>query len=100
MKLGIHVISDRHLDDVVGIAKAAASKGHEVTVFTMADGVRLLENPAFTGLCKTPNVKMSFCDHNATGMGISKDGIPQDVICGSQYNNAIMVNISDRVIVL
>ncbi|MBT9537147.1 MAG: DsrE family protein, partial [Nitrospirae bacterium] len=84
----------------VGIAKAAASKGHEVTVFTMADGVKLLENPAFTGLCKTPNVKMSFCDHNATGMGISKDGIPQDVICGSQYNNAIMVNISDRVIVL
>ena len=100
MKLGIHVISERHLDDVVGIAKAAAAKGHEVTVFTMADGVRLLENPAFTGLCKTPNVKMSFCDHNATGMGISKDGIPQDVICGSQYNNAIMVNISDRVIVL
>ena len=26
MKLGIHVISDRHLDDIVGIAKAAASK--------------------------------------------------------------------------
>ena len=66
----------------------------------MADGVKLLENPAFTGLCKTPNVKMSFCDHNATGHGDSKDGIPQDVMCGSQYNNAIMVNISDRVIVL
>ena len=68
----------------------------------MADGAKLLENPAFTGLCKTPNgVKMSFCDHNATGnWGFHKEVIPQDIVCGSQYNNAVMVNEADRVIVL
>lgn len=100
MKLGIHVCDDRHLEYVIGITKAAVSKGHEVSIFTMVDGVRLLENPSYTELCRIPNVKMGFCDHNATGYAIKKEGIPQDVVCGSQYNNAVMVNNADRVIVL
>ncbi len=100
MKLGIHVNDDRHLEHVVGITKAAVSKGHEVFIFTMVDGVRLLENPTYTGLCKIPNVKMSFCDHNASGYGIKKEGIPEEVVCGSQYNNAVMMHDVDKVIVL
>lgn len=100
MKLGIHVNDDKHLDHVIGITKAAVSKGHEVIIFTMVDGIKLLENPVYTDLCKVPNVQMSFCDHNASGMGINKEVIPQDVICGSQYNNAVMVHDVDKVIVL
>jgi len=100
MKLGIFINTDRHLNDVIGLTKAAISKGHEVTIFTMDDGVKLLEKPSFTELCKIPNVSMSYCDHNATGKGISKEGIPGEVICGSQYNNAVMVHQVDRVIVL
>ncbi len=100
MKLGIHVNTDRHMDHVLGIAKAAAAKGHEVSVFTMADGEKLLENPKYGELCKIPNINMSYCDHNATHMGIKKDVIPAEVVCGSQYNNAVMVSEADRVIVL
>jgi len=100
MKLGIHINDDRHLEYVIGITKAAASKGHEVAIFTMVEGVKLLENPLYTELCKIPNVKMSFCDHNATGKGIKKEGIPKDVVCGSQYNNALMIHDVDKVIVL
>lgn len=100
MKLGIHVKSDRHLEDVIGLTKAALSKGHQVIIFTMADGVRLLENPAFTELCKLKGVSMSFCDHNATGYGINKTVIPEEIICGSQFNNASMIGDVDRVLVL
>ncbi len=100
MKLGIHVNTDRHLEHVAGIARAAASKGHEVQIFVMADGERLLEKPAFLELCSVANIKMSFCDHNATHMGIKKEGVPKDIVCGSQYNNAVIVSESDRVIVL
>jgi len=100
MKLGIHVNTDRHLEHVVGIARAAASKGHEVIVFTMADGEKLLENPTYYELCKIPNIKMSYCDHNTGHMGIKKEAIPREITCGSQYNNAVMVNVADRVIVL
>jgi peroxiredoxin family protein len=100
MKLGIHVNTDRHMEHVIGIVKAAVAKGHEVSVFTMADGEKLLETPAYSELCKVPNVSMSFCDHNATHMGIKKELLPGEITCGSQYNNAVMVSEVDKVIVL
>lgn len=100
MKLGIFVNTDRHLAAVIGISKAAVSKGHEVIIFNMDDGTKLLGDPAFKEFCKTKGVSISFCDHAATHLGISKEGIPAEIVCGSQYNNAVMVNSSDRVIVL
>ena len=100
MKLGILINTDRHFEDVVGITKAALSKGHEVIIFMMDDGNKLLGNPAITGLSDEAGVKMSFCDHSAGKLGISKDGIPDKITCGSQLDNANMNNESDRVIVL
>ena len=100
MKLGIFVNTDRHLADVIGVTKAAVLKGYEVVIFTMDDGVKLLENPSFTALCKLQGVSMSYCDHNAIGKGIAKEGIPEELLCGSQYNNAVMMHEVDRVIVL
>jgi len=100
MKLGIFINTDKHLADVIGITKAAVSKGHEVVIFNMDDGAKLLGDPAFKELCKTKGVSMSFCDHAATHLGVSKEGIPEEIVCGSQYNNAIMVNSADGVIVL
>ena len=43
MKLGILVNTDKHLAAVTGITRAAIDKGHEVTIFAMDDGTRLLE---------------------------------------------------------
>jgi predicted peroxiredoxin len=100
MKLGIHIKTDRHLAQVTGIVNAAVAKGHEVLIFTMAGGERLLENAKYAELCKNPRIKMSYCDHNATHMGIKKETIPAEISCGSQYNNAVMVSEADRVIVL
>lgn len=100
MKLGIFINTDRHLADVIGITKAAISKGHEVIIFTMDEGTRLLGSSSFRELCGMRGVRMSFCDYNAKRLGVSKEGIPDEVVCGNQYNNAVMVNISDRVIVL
>jgi predicted peroxiredoxin len=100
MKLGIHVNSDKHLEHVIGITKAAVSKGHQVIIFTMNEGTRLLEKPAFTELCNVSGVSMSYCDHNATHMGINKGGIPEKIVCGSQFNNATMVHEADKVVVL
>lgn len=100
MKLGIFINTDRHLADVIGITTAAASKGHEVIIFNMDDGTKLLGAPEFAELCKTKGVSMAFCDHSAKGLGVVTEGIPQEIVCGSQYNNAIMVNSADRVIVL
>ncbi len=100
MKLGILVNSDKHLADVIGLAKAAVSKGHEVIIFNMDEGTKLLATPEFEELCKTKGVLMSFCDHSAKHVGALTEGLPEEIVCGSQYNNAVMIHDADRVIVL
>lgn len=100
MKLGILVNTDKHPQDILGITKAALAKGHEVVIFNMDAGTKLFGNPGFAALCKTPGVSMSFCDHSAKNWDISKEGIPAEIVCGSQYNNAGMIHGADKVIVL
>ncbi len=100
MKLGIFVNTDKNIDAVKGIAKAALAKGHSVVLFNMDDGTKVVHSPAYAELCKTPGVSISFCDHSAKHMGVTSDGLPKEIVCGSQYNNAVMLHESDRVIVL
>jgi predicted peroxiredoxin len=100
MKLGILVTTDKHLDAILGITKSAVAKGHEVTIFNMDDGTKLLGNPSFQSLCSTQGVSMSFCDHSAKRADVALDGIPKEIVCGSQFDNANMNHDSDKVIVL
>ncbi len=100
MKLGIFVNTNRHLNHVVGIVKAALAKGHEVVLFNMDDGTKLLGTPEFAELCRTKGVSMSFCDHSAKGLNVTTEGLPSEIVCGSQYNNAVMNHDADRLIVL
>lgn len=100
MKLGILVNTDRHLDTVVGITDAAIARGHEVIIFAMDAGTRLLTQPSYTWLCIRPGVTMSFCDHSAQQLGVGTDGVRKEIVSGSQYDNATMVHEADKVIVL
>jgi predicted peroxiredoxin len=100
MKLGILVNTDRHAEDITGIASAVAGKGHEVIIFFMDEGVRLLHDPGVADLCRLEGVSMSFCDYTTERLGLSKEGISEDIACGSQYNNSMMNHEADRVIVL
>jgi predicted peroxiredoxin len=100
MKLGILVNTDRHANDLVSLTDAAVSKGHEVAIFFMDAGVRLLEDTAVTGLCGRTGVVMSYCDYSVMQTDVSKDGCPENIACGSQYDNVTMQHESDRVIVL
>jgi predicted peroxiredoxin len=101
MKLGIFVNTDKNLDAVIGIAKAAVSKGHEVNIFGMDDGTKLFtRDSALMGLCSQKGINMAYCDHSLKHMGVDASGVPESVICGSQYNNAVMNHESDKVIIL
>ena len=100
MKLGILITTDKQLDAILGITKAALAKGHTVALFNMDEGTRLLGNPSFSGLCKTEGVSMSFCDHSAKHINVATEGIPGEIVCGSQFDNANMNHESDKVIVL
>lgn len=100
MKLGMLVNTNKNLDAVVGLTKAALAKGHEVVIFTMDEGTTLFGNPDYTALCGMNGVSMSFCDHSAKGIGAPTQGLSASVVCGSQYNNAAMNHDADKVIVL
>ena len=100
MKLGILVNTDKNVNDVIGLVKAAVSKGHEVVLFNMDKGIPALENDAYRQLCKTSGVSIAYCDHSSKSMNLNKDGIPEEVACGSQFDNANMMHDADKVIVL
>ncbi|MEE8392820.1 MAG: DsrE family protein [Rhodospirillales bacterium] len=100
MKLGILVNTDKHLGHILGLAAAATAKGHEVIIFAMDQGVRLLENGSFTELAGRPGVSVSICDHSAKTHGIATEGISDAVAISGQFENAMMANKADKLIVL
>lgn len=100
MKLGMLVNTSRHLDHVVGICRAALAKNHEVIIFAMDDGTRLLEDATFVALAQHEGVTMSLCEHSAQMVGAKIEGLPPQIVCASQLNNAMMNHNADRVVVL
>lgn len=100
MKLGILVNTDRHAKAIIGLTRAAISKGHQVTLFMMDDGVRLLHNSSIVSLHEISGVSMSFCQYSTDVIGVSTKGLAKEVVSGSQYDNALMTRDADRVIVL
>lgn len=100
MKLGILVNTDRHPGAIAGMTRAALAQGHEVVLFAMDDGTRLLANPDYVALWRLSGVSMSFCHESATRKGVGFDHLPAAIVCGSQLQNAMMVRDADRVIVL
>ncbi len=100
MKLGILITTDRHLNHILDISRAASAKGHEVTIFAMNEGAKLLANSEFIRLCELDNTTVSLCNHSATEFGVDTTGISKEIIIGSQFNNAMMNNQADKIIVL
>lgn len=100
MKLGILVNTDKHIEHVLGIARAALAKRHEVSVFLMDAGARLVADRALTGLAQLPGIKVSLCDHSAKAHGVTPDDLPKQIACGGQLQNAMMNHDADRVILL
>ena len=94
------VTTDRHLDQVVGVTRAAQRKGHAVTIFATDEGTRLLAAPRFAALSALPGVSMSFCDHSVRIHGGRPAGLPEAIVSGSQLENAAMASESDKVLVL
>ncbi len=100
MKLGMLINTAKHLDDVVGICRAALAKNHRVSIFAMDEGTRLLENAAFASLAELEGVSLTLCDHSAKMIGAKIEGLSPKIVCASQLSNAMMNHDADRVIVL
>ncbi len=100
MKLGVLVNTDRHLDLILGLTEAAAARGHEVLLFAMDTGTHLMREPRYLALRHLPGVRLSLCEHSAAHHQVSTAGLPEEITCGSQLQNAMMHHQADRVVVL
>ncbi len=100
MKLGIISNTNRNLDHLIGLTRAAIKKGHEVMIFSMDDGTELAESSRFKVLCRLDNVTISICRHSAEEHKVQIENIPREIVCGSQFNNAVMIGEADKVLVL
>jgi hypothetical protein len=58
--LGLFVSSDRHLDKIISLCRAAKEKDVEVTIFFTHKGTLLTQNPRFAELKGL--AKMSLCN--------------------------------------
>ncbi len=99
MELGILVNTSENLKHVIGLIGAALKKGHSARLFVMDEGTRLLENSKFTGLSDHEKVTMSFCEYNARQLGINYENLNTKIKKGTQLNNAIMCEKSDKILV-
>lgn len=100
MTLGILVNSDKHPEKLAGVVKAALKKDHKVIIFFMDGGCRLMLDSRATSFKEDENIIMSLCDLNRKNIGIKEEEVPGDITCGSQYDNALMHKMADKIIVL
>lgn len=99
MRLGMLITEATYANTIVAITKAALQRGHSVRLFMMEDGVRLVKNSGVMALKKLENVEVSLCDHSANSRNLCDSDIPEGVIKGTQYQNSLMHNECDKILV-
>ncbi|NQU13313.1 MAG: peroxiredoxin [Desulfobacteraceae bacterium] len=96
--LGVFVTSDRHLDKVIDLCKAAKNKGIEATVFFTHLGTLLTQDPRFAELDGLG--KLSLCNVGFESHGL-KPPVPgvDEKDYGTQARNGEMIEECDRYVV-
>ena len=99
--LGILVSSDKYLDCVINLAKAAHEKGKEVEIFFSGRGVLLTMAPGFKQL--VGKAKLSICDvsFRSNGLHGREEEVPgvEFKDFATQARNAEMVSRVGRYVV-
>ena len=97
-RLGIMVSSDKHLDHVISLTKAAHEKGKKVQIFFTGRGVLLTQKAEFAKL--EGKAKLAVCDVSFRANGLEGD-VPgvgfKDF--ATQARNAEMIKECDRYLV-
>ncbi|WP_420263623.1 hypothetical protein [Candidatus Magnetominusculus dajiuhuensis] len=98
MTIGFLITRDGYKDDIIGLTKAAVKKGLNVILFMMDDGTRHSQDKDIVALMGLNGVTMSLCDHSAKLRNVIE--IPEGCAAGSQYQNSVMNQDADKVILI
>lgn len=100
MTIGLLVTRDSFRDEIIGLTNSAVSKGHQVIIFMMDDGIRHSQDPDVVALKDLDGATLSICDHSAKIRDVTEEMIPEGITVGSQYQNAVLNQDADRVILI
>ncbi len=98
--LGILVATDKYLDHIVGLTKAARDAGKEVRVFFTAAGVKLVPDAKAAELVSA-GANVVVCDKTYIHFELDKTAGKdfEGMSFGSQDDNAENIEIADRLVV-
>lgn len=97
MLLGLVAASDSEERHLVGLASAALRRGWQCRCFLTDRGVRLLRSAALVELAGCGAIQLTVCEHSWEIFGGGT--VAAGVTLGSQYQNAELAHLCDRVIV-
>ena len=98
MLLGLVAASDTEEQHLVGLASAAVRRGWQVRCFLTDRGVLLARSAALLDLAGSGDIQLTVCEHSWAIYG--GGSVASGVSLGSQYQNAELAHVCDRVIVL
>lgn len=98
MLLGIVATNDSTEDHLVGLASTARARGWQCHCFLTDLGVRLLRSARLLELVNAGALNLVVCEHSWEIFG-SGDA-PSGVVKASQYQNAELAHLCDKMIVL
>lgn len=99
MLLGLVTANEGGEKHLLGLASAASARGWQCRCFLTDKGVRLLSSAALLELAGTGAIHLAVCEHSWEMFG-GGAATPAGVTMGSQYQNAELAHVCDRVIVL
>ena len=83
---------------IEGLTQAAVHRGWPCRCFLTGAGVRLLRSAKLLEMARGGAIRLDVCEHSWQQFG---DGpLPAGAIAGSQYQNAELAHLCDRVVVL
>ncbi|MFP3913140.1 MAG: hypothetical protein ACLFUT_13790 [Desulfobacteraceae bacterium] len=93
--LGVFVSSDKHLDKVINLCKAAKNKGVETTVFFTHTGTLLTQDPRFTELDGLAHLSLCNVGFESHGLEPPVPGVGEKDYA-TQARNGEMIEDCDR----
>lgn len=101
--LGILVSTNRHIDHVIGVAKAAKKAGKGLVIFFTHDGILMTQEPKYQELADIGPDKMSLCNVRWEELGLKGNPIPagmDDKGMATQSGHVALIEKCDRYMVL
>jgi hypothetical protein len=102
-KLGILVPTNKHIDHVIGVVRAAKKAGKELVIFFTHEGVLMSQDPKYKELADMGPEEMTLCNVRWEELGLKGEPIPAGMGekgLATQSRHVSLIGKCDRYLVL